>query len=47
MATAAGAAGARIMGGGFGGHVLALFPAGVEPPPDAMPVRPGPSARLV
>jgi galactokinase len=46
-ARAAGAAGARIVGGGFGGHVLALFPAGVEPPPGATPVRPGPSARLV
>ena len=29
--TAAGAAGARMVGGGFGGHVLALFPPGVRP----------------
>ena len=28
----AGALGARIMGGGFGGSVLALFPPGAEPP---------------
>jgi galactokinase len=46
-ATAAGAIGARIVGGGFGGHVLALFPEGVEPPPAALAVRPGPGARLV
>ena len=46
-ARAAGAIGARIVGGGFGGHVLALFPEGAEPPPEAMPVHPGPSARLV
>jgi galactokinase len=31
----AGAAGARIMGGGFGGSVIALFPPGREPPGDA------------
>jgi galactokinase len=42
-----GAAGARMMGGGFGGHVLALFPPGVEPPPDARAVAPGPGARLL
>ena len=30
-----GAAGARMMGGGFGGHVLALFGPGVALPPDA------------
>ena len=29
----AGAAGARIMGGGFGGSVLGLFPPGARPPP--------------
>ncbi len=29
---AAGAAGARMVGGGFGGHVLALFPPGRRPP---------------
>jgi galactokinase len=44
---AAGAAGARIVGGGFGGAVLALFPPGAEPPPDAVEVAPGPPARLL
>ena len=44
---AAGAAGARMMGGGFGGAVLALFPPGAEPPADALPVEPGPPARLL
>jgi galactokinase len=43
---AAGAAGARMMGGGFGGHVLALFEPGVEPPPDARPVAPGAGATV-
>jgi galactokinase len=43
----AGALGARIMGGGFGGSVLALFPPGVEPPSAALPVRPAPGARLL
>lgn len=43
---AAGAAGARMVGGGFGGHVLALFAPGVEPPPDALEVRPGPGATV-
>jgi galactokinase len=43
----AGAAGARMMGGGFGGHVLALFEPGVEPPADAQVVAPGPGARVV
>jgi galactokinase len=42
----AGALGARIMGGGFGGSVLALFPPGAEPPPGAVAVAPGPGARL-
>jgi galactokinase len=42
-----GAAGARIMGGGFGGAVLALFPPYAEPPPGAVIVRPGPGARLL
>jgi galactokinase len=41
----AGAAGARMMGGGFGGHVLALFEPGTRRPPDARPVAPGPGAR--
>jgi galactokinase len=44
---AAGAAGARIMGGGFGGSVLALLPPGVDPPRGAEVVAPGPSAHLV
>jgi galactokinase len=43
----AGALGARIMGGGFGGAVLALFPPGAEPPTDAVSVEPGPAARLL
>jgi galactokinase len=42
---AAGAAGARMVGGGFGGHVLALFPPGVSPPPDATVVTPAQGAR--
>jgi galactokinase len=42
----AGALGARIMGGGFGGAVLALFPPGREPPSGAVPVSPGPAARF-
>ena len=36
----AGAAGARIMGGGFGGNVLALMPPGTAPPSGAIEVRP-------
>ena len=43
----AGAAGARIVGGGFGGHVLGLFPPGSTPPPDAVAVAPGPGAHLL
>ena len=43
----AGAIGARIMGGGFGGHVLGLLAPGVEPPSDAVTVSPGPGAHLV
>jgi galactokinase len=43
----AGAAGARIMGGGFGGAVLALFPPGATPPDDAVAVAPGPPARVL
>jgi galactokinase len=43
----AGALGARIMGGGFGGSVLALFPPGAEPPRGATRVAPGPPARLL
>jgi galactokinase len=44
---AAHALGARIMGGGFGGSVLALFPPGASPPSGAVTVRPGPPARLL
>jgi len=43
----AGAAGARLIGGGFGGSVLALFPAGGHPPAGALGVAPGPAARLL
>jgi galactokinase len=43
---AAGAAGARIVGGGFGGSVLSLFPPGVAPPAGAVAVEPGGPARL-
>ena len=42
----AGALGARIMGGGFGGSVLALFPPEAEPPPGAVEVAPGPGATV-
>jgi len=41
-----GAAGARIMGGGFGGCVLGLFAPNSRPPHGAMEVRPGPGAHL-
>jgi galactokinase len=44
---AAGAAGARIMGGGFGGCVLGLFAPEHEPPADALAVRPGAGAHLL
>jgi galactokinase len=43
----AGALGARIVGGGFGGHVLGLLPAGGQAPAGALEVRPGPGARLL
>jgi galactokinase len=42
-----GAAGARMVGGGFGGHVLALFPPGASLPDDAHVVEPGPGAHLL
>jgi galactokinase len=42
----AGALGARIMGGGFGGSVLALLPADAEAPSGSVEVRPGPGARV-
>jgi galactokinase len=45
--TEAGALGARIMGGGFGGSVLALFSAEAELPRGAMRVSPGAGARLL
>ncbi len=43
----AGAVGARMIGGGFGGHVLGLFPPGAVPPHEAQDVRPGPGAHLL
>ena len=43
----AGALGARIMGGGFGGSVLALFPPGATLPEGAISVRPGRGAHSV
>jgi galactokinase len=43
----AGAAGARIMGGGFGGCVLGLFAPAAAPPDDALEVQPGAGARLL
>jgi galactokinase len=42
-----GAAGARMIGGGFGGSVLALLPPGVRAPARAIPVLPGAAARLL
>ncbi len=44
---AAGAAGARIHGGGFGGCVLGLFAPDVQPPADARELRPGAGAHLL
>jgi galactokinase len=44
---AAGALGARVVGGGFGGSVLALFPPGADPPSGAVTVEPGGGARLL
>jgi galactokinase len=43
----AGALGSRIIGGGFGGHVLGLFPPGAATPEDALAVRPGDGARVL
>ncbi len=43
----AGALGARLIGGGFGGHVLGLFPPGVSPPAHAREVRPSRGAHLL
>jgi galactokinase len=42
----AGAVGARIVGGGFGGSVLALFPPGAPPPDEATVVEPAGCARV-
>jgi galactokinase len=41
------AAGARIMGGGFGGCVLGLFAPDAQPPAGALEVDPGPGAHLL
>jgi galactokinase len=43
----AGAQGARIIGGGFGGHVLGLMPPDAGLPEGAHEVRPGPGARII
>ncbi len=43
----AGASGARVIGGGFGGSVLGLFAPDVPPPEDAREVHPGPGAHLL
>ena len=43
---AAGALGARLVGGGFGGSVLALFGPDVLPPEGALGLTPGPGAGL-
>ena len=43
----AGAIGARLVGGGFGGHVLGLLPPDVGAPPGAVRVSPGPGAHLL
>jgi galactokinase len=43
----AGAAGARMIGGGFGGSVLALFAPEVKPPAGTHEVRPGAGAHLL
>ncbi len=42
-----GAAGARLVGGGFGGHVLGLLASGVRAPADARAVSAGAGARLL
>jgi galactokinase len=43
----AGALGARIVGGGFGGNVLGLLAPGVSAPQGAVTVTPGPGAALI
>ena len=42
-----GAVGARLIGGGFGGHVLGLMPPGTVAPAGATAVSPGPGAHLL
>ena len=44
---AAGAAGARMVGGGFGGSVLGLFPPDAQPPAGARGVRPSRGAHVL
>ncbi len=44
---AAGALGARIMGGGFGGYVLGLMAPDAHLPAGAVEVAPGPGARMI
>jgi galactokinase len=46
-ARSAGAIGARLIGGGFGGNVLGLFAPGSTPPADAREVRPAAGAQLL
>jgi galactokinase len=43
----AGALGARVVGGGFGGHALGLLPPGLEAPEGSLEVRAGPGARVL
>jgi galactokinase len=43
----AGALGARVVGGGFGGHVLGLLPPGARPPHACVEVRPTAGARVL
>jgi galactokinase len=43
----AGATGARLVGGGFGGGVLGLFAPGTHPPAGSLEVRPSPGAHLL
>ena len=43
----AGALGARLIGGGFGGHVLGIFPPDTTAPPNAREVRPSRGAHLL
>jgi galactokinase len=43
----AGARGARLVGGGFGGHVLGLLPPAARPPDGAIEVTPAAGARLL